>query len=211
MKRKYTDRLSLTTLGWAGGSVILAIANWRLVLTLVCGVVAMIIFYQNYRSVSPNQRLIWAVLGGSGSMAVCYLFITLAQSSANPLVGVGQGLEFLAILSTLGLVLYQNIINKRSDKTTGQLIIYLASEDQLTRLIALRQLHQRVINHTLTFQQEEQLKEYCHIILEQSESNSLRNVALETIETLQFMTLRPKLRRNHGFSDFSLISPKEVA
>jgi uncharacterized membrane protein (Fun14 family) len=211
VKRKYTDRLSLTTLGLAGGGVVLVMTNWRLVLTLSIGIFAMILFYQNYRSVSPNQRLLWAVLGSSFSMFVFYLFIVLIQSSSNFLVGFSEGIEFLAILSTLGLVLYQNIINKRPDKTTNQLILYLASEDDLTRLIALRQLHQRVINCGLSFQQEEQLKEYCQIILEQEDSNRLRNAALETIETLQFRSVKPKLKRDQTYNDLSLISPKEVA
>lgn len=213
MKHKYTDRLSLSTLGLTGGGVLLAIVNWRLVLSLCCGIAVMAIVYQYPRSDSPKKKLVWAVLGGSGSIFVCYLFIMLLQSDPNMWVGFAHGLEFLAVLITLAFILYQNIGKKRSDENTNQLILYLASEDRLTRLIALKRLHQKALNHSLSFLEEEQLKEYCSIILEEETSSALRNVALETIETLQFMAVKPKFKPNNNTNDISIVSTKtkEVA
>jgi len=208
VKHKYTDRLSLSTLGLAGAGVILAIVNWRLVLSLSCGIATMAIVYQYPRSDSPKKKLVWAVLSGSGSIFVCYLFIMLLQSDPNLWVGFAHGLEFLAVLITLGFVLYRNIGNNRSDESTDQLIIYLASEDRLTRLIALKQLHQKVLNHALSFVEEEQLREYCSIILQEEASSALRNVALETIETLQFMAVKPKFKPNNNANDISIVSTK---
>ncbi|PLS69208.1 MAG: hypothetical protein CV045_03515 [Cyanobacteria bacterium M5B4] len=206
MKRRYTDRFSWSTLGLTGGAIILTITNWRLVFTLLCGITVMTMIYRYPRSFNPNQRLKWSVLGGSASIFACYLLLMLLQSYPNGWVGLGQALEFIAIFTTLGLLLYQNLGNKPPHKTIDQLILYLASEDQLSRLIALRQLQQRVVSQSLSFQQEQQLKEYCQIILEHAQSDTLRDTALETMEMLQFVNLRPKLKSNSV-----LIVPKEVA
>ncbi|MCA1904287.1 MAG: hypothetical protein LDL47_05545 [Cyanobacteria bacterium KgW148] len=206
MKRRYTDRFSWSTLGLTGGAIVLTIANWRLVFTLLCGITVMTVIYCYPRSFNPNQRLKWAVLGGSASIFACYLLLMLLEAYPNSWLGLGEVLEFIAVFTTLGLVLYQNLTNKRPAKTIDQLILYLASEDPLTRLIGLRQLQQRVVNQSLSFQQEQQLKEYCQIILEQQQSEALRDTALETMEMLQFVNLRPKLKSNSV-----LIVPKEVA
>lgn len=206
MKRRYTDRFSWSTLGLTGGAIVLTITNWRLVFTLLCGITVMTVIYRYPRSFNPNQRLKWAVLGGSASIFACYLLLMLLQAYPNSWLGLGEVLEFIAVFTTLGLVLYQNLTNKRPAKTIDQLILYLASEDPLTRLIGLRQLQQRVVNQSLSFQQEQQLKEYCQIILEQQQSEALRDTALETMEMLQFVNLRPKLKSNSV-----LIVPKEVA
>ncbi len=209
MKRKYIHRLSLSNLGLTGAALILTITNWRLVLTLCCGIAVMLLAYQYPQGGSPNKRLTWAIVGGSGSIFICYLLIMIFQSYPNGWIGLGEILELVAVFATLGLVLYQNLSHKRQEKSTNQLILYLASEDNLTRLIALRQLQQRAINQSLTFQQEQQLKEYCQIILEQSHPSVLANTALEIMEVLQFIPLKTKLKQ--PLNDLSLISSQEVA
>lgn len=205
MKRKYTDRVSTSGLLLVGGAAVMVLTNWRLVLTLLCGTTAMLIAYQYRRSGTPSQRLLWAMGVGSGSVFTCYLLLMLLQSHPNGWVGVAAAVQFLAVLAILLLLLYQTWGERSKERTVDQLILQLASEDHLTRLIALQELQKKAAQHTLSFQQEQRLQEYCQILLAQNASPALTNAALATIESLQFAPLQPKLQYQ------TLVTPPEVA
>lgn len=189
----------------AGGVLVMVLTNWRLVVTLLCGTTAMLIAYQYRRSGTPTQRLVWALAIGSGSVFVCYLLLMLLQSHPNSWVSIATAVQFLAVLAILALLLYQNLGESSKARSVNHLILQLASEDHLTRLIALQELQRKASEHSLSFQQEQQLKEYCQILLEQNASPALTKAAWATIESLQFNPVQPKLRYQ------VLVTPPEVA
>jgi hypothetical protein len=132
-----------------------------------------------------NSKLAIAVAVGGGSMLLVYTMLSIWQSQTNNWLGFGESVQFLAILGILALLVRQLLhSNAQTNKThLDRLVLDLASDNDLQRLIAVRQLSSMETSFSL--EQEEAIAEYCQVLLQTENFVPVREAAFELLAALQ--------------------------
>jgi hypothetical protein len=107
-------------------------------------------------------------------------------------------LQLVATLGVLGLLIRQAFTQwlQRQQDNFDQLITQLMVNDDLTRLIAIKQINQYVQDNRLPAAQEKAIADYCQILLSRETEPTMRDALFETIESLHTLTELPLLRRS---------------
>jgi hypothetical protein len=146
-----------------------------------------------------NGKLAIAVTIGSSTMLLFYTILAIWNSQGDHWLGFGESLQFLAILAVLGLLLKQvfQTDSNQSQKRLNRLVLDLASENDLQRLIAVRQLGQSIKQIHLPLDQEQAIAEYCEVLLRSETFMPVREAAFELLESLQQVE-SPKIMPNQN-------------
>ncbi len=143
-----------------------------------------------------NGKLVIAVAVGGGSMLLIYTILAIWQAQSDYWLGFGESVQFLAILGSFALLLRQFLqSNAQANKTTlDQLVLDLTSNNDLQRLIAVRQL--RSMESSFSLEQEEAIAEYCQVLLQTEAFVPVREAAFELLAALQPSSASRKILTN---------------
>lgn len=199
--------------GWLLGlTVVVAMLfwNWKLLLATVVGVFVMLLVYlmqewdwqvhwadlRRYLSGS-NRQLALAV--GSGGVAAfsTYMAVCISVDSDSPWIASGAILQGFGTLATLILLVWQVVSRQisRDEALLNPMLTDLTDVDPLKRLIAVRQLTQRVTNAHLDVAARRQIADYFHLMLSREQEAVVRNAVLDGIQALDNIKLLGKGRQ----------------
>ncbi|MEE3715630.1 hypothetical protein V2H45_02600 [Tumidithrix elongata RA019] len=199
---------------WALVAVVLLIMlfwNWQLVMATMAGVMVMSLIYilqdwewhgllprlqKLWRS--PYRRLSLAVATGASTVFFTYTLLGIWSSVPDHWLASAEILQLTATFAVL-LLLAQQVIDRwvqKQQTSIDQLISRITSTDDLERLIAVRQLAQCVQQKRFPLSQERAIADYCHLLLSRESVPAIRDAALETIESLNYLNLPSSSVRN---------------
>jgi hypothetical protein len=184
------------------GLFLLTFWNWQLVIATLIGASTLIAVYvaqdwnwqlllakvQRFLN-SPNRSLILATIAGSGSIVFSYVSLMVWSSIDNHWLAGLIISQFVAILGILVLLFFKTINQwqQNSQQDINYLTAQLTSDDELERLIAVKQLAQSLRHKHLPLAQEQAIAQYCQILLNREEVETVRNGTLEVLEELKYL------------------------
>jgi hypothetical protein len=191
--------------------VMLLLWNWQLIAATSAGIFAMIAVYMmqdwNWNVVlwriqkflqSPYRLLPISVASGTVTVFLTYMVLAVWSDQENHWLASANILQLGASLSVLVLLVRQAFRQwlQRQQDNFDQLIAQLVVNDDLARLIAIKQINQYVQNNQLPVAQEKAIIDYCQILLNRETETTMRDAIFETLESLQSITDKPALKRS---------------
>jgi hypothetical protein len=127
-----------------------------------------------------------------------YMILAVWSDQQNHWLALANILQLSATLGILVLLVRQAFRQwlQRQQDNFDQLIAKLAVNDDLARLIAIKQINQYVQNNRLPVAQERAIADYCQILLNRETETTMREAIFETLESLQSITDKPALKRS---------------
>lgn len=205
MRRVFKQRHQFQLPNWvivAIALLVLSFWHWQLVMATLIGAVTLILVYvaqdwnwnlllarvQRFLN-SPNRSMILAAIAGSTSIILSYVGLMVWSSIDNHWLA---GLAITQSVATLGglVLLFFKTINQwqqNSQQNINYLTAQLTSEDELERLIAVKQLAQSLQQHHLPLDQEKAIAQYCQILLNRESVETVRSATLEVLEELKYL------------------------
>jgi hypothetical protein len=186
----------------ASGAVALLSWNWRLCLATGSGIGIMFLVYsfQNsgqipWRRVhrqlqSLNRPVVIALASGGIATLSTYMMAVIWRDSTSPWLAAGsimQGLGTLAVLILLArLILHRQA---EADQSHFQRVVSdLTVEDDLKRLIAVRQLTYLCKTNRLSLAKQRMVGEYLRLLLSHEQASLVHNAALDGLQLLSQKT-----------------------
>ena len=181
--------------------LMLSLWNWQLVVATVAGVIVMSLVYvwqdwnwgrlilRSQKLLShPNSKLTLAVGMGAGTVFLTYMIAAIWSNIENHWIASAGILQLAATLTVLGLLIKLAIDNwlTTQEANVEQLVAQFTANDELERLIAVRQVAQRVQQKRLPLNQEMAIAQYCQVLLGRETVPAIREAALETLEALNY-------------------------
>ncbi|GBO54078.1 hypothetical protein APA_2026 [Pseudanabaena sp. lw0831] len=191
--------------------VMLLLWNWQLIAATSAGIFAMIAVYMmqdwNWNAIlwriqkflqSPYRLLPLSVASGTVTVFLTYMVLAVWSDQENHWLASANILQLGATLGILVLLVRQAFRQwlKRQQDNFDQLIAQLAVNDDLARLIAIKQINQYVQDNQLPVAQERAIVDYCQILLNRETETTMREAIFETLESLQSITDKPALKRS---------------
>lgn len=191
--------------------VMLLLWNWQLIAATSAGIFAMIAVYMmqdwNWNVIlwriqkflqSPYRHLPLSVASGTATVFLTYTVLAVWSNQENHWLASASILQLGATLGILVLLVRQAFSQwlKRQQDNFDQLIAQLAVNDDLARLIAIKQINQYVQENRLPIAQERAIADYCQILLNRETETTMREAIFETLESLQSITEKPALQRS---------------
>jgi len=191
--------------------VMLLLWNWQLIAATSAGIFAMIAVYVvqdwNWNVIlwriqkflqSPYRHLPLSVASGTVTVFLTYTVLAVWSAQENHWLASASILQLGATLGILVLLLRQAFSQwlKRQQDNFDQLIAQLAVNDEMARLIAIKQINQYVQENRLPAAQERAIADYCQILLNRETETTMREAIFETLESLQSITEKPALQRS---------------
>ena len=185
--------------------VAMLIWNWKLLLAIFVGIVVMLLAYSipkwnweiNWSEIrrnlnSANSRL--AIAGTSGIVATFFTYMAAVIWVESPTVWMGMGAIFqgCGTLLTLVLLVWQifNFKFTQEEDDLQELLNNLTATDSLKRFLAVRQLHKMVANtKLLDIAVKKDITSCLQLLLSREEETVIRDVALESLESLDSLHL----------------------
>jgi len=181
---------------------LLSFWNWQLVIATLVGAITLILAYaaQNWNwnlllskvqrfLNSPNRPMILAAIAGCGSIVFSYISLMMWTSLDNHWLAGLAITQFLAVLGVLVLLVFKalNQWQQNSQQNLDYLATRLTSDDELERLIAIKQLAQSLRQRHLPLAQEQAIAQYCQVLLGREQVEIIRNATLEVLEELKYL------------------------
>jgi hypothetical protein len=191
--------------------VMLLLWNWQLIAATSAGIFAMIAVYMvqdwNWNVIlwriqkflqSPYRLLPLSVASGTVTVFLTYMILAVWSDQQNHWLALANILQLGATLGILGMLVRQAFRQwlQRQQDNFDQLIAKLTVNDDLARLIAIKQINQYVQNNRLPVAQERAIADYCQILLNRETETTMREAIFETLESLQSITDKPALKRS---------------
>jgi hypothetical protein len=191
--------------------VMLLLWNWQLIAATSAGIFAMIAVYMiqdwNWNVIlwriqkflqSPYRLLPLSVASGAGTVFLTYMVLAVWSDQENHWLASANILQLGATLGILVLLVRQAFRQwlQRQQDNFDQLIAQLAVNDDLARLIAIKQINQYVKDNRLPIAQERAIADYCQILLNRETETTMREAIFATLESLQSITDKPALKRS---------------
>ncbi|MBD2178259.1 hypothetical protein H6F42_15180 [Pseudanabaena sp. FACHB-1998] len=198
--------------------VMLLVWNWQLIAATSAGIMAMTAIYVmqdwNWNAIlwkihkffqSPYRYLPLSVASGTVTVFLTYTLLALWSSQDNHWLASASILQLGATLTVLVLLIRQSFSQwlQRQQNNFDQLITQLAVNDDLARLIAIKQITQYVQTNRLPAVQEKAIADYCNLLLNRETEITTREALFETLEALQPNVLKPSLRRSANSADIT--------
>jgi hypothetical protein len=190
----------------AGGAIALLSWNWRLCLATGSGIGIMFLVYkiQNsgqipwpriYRQLqSLNRPFVIALASGGIATLSTYMTAVIWRDSASPWLATGAILQGLGTLAVLVLLVWL-ILNRQiqADQSHFQHVVSdLTAEDELKRLIAVRQLTYLCKTNRLSPAKQRMVGEYLRLLLKHESESVVHDAALDGLQLLsQRIPLHP--------------------
>jgi hypothetical protein len=184
------------------GLLLLTFWNWQLVMATLVGAATLIFVYvaqdwnwdlllakvQRFLN-SPNRSIILAAIAGSGSIVFSYTSLMVWSSLDNHWLAGLIIMQLVAILGVLVLLFFKTINQwqQNSQQNINYLTAQLTSDDELERLIAVKQLAQSLRQRHLSLSQEQAIAQYCQILLNREGVETVRTATLEVLEELKYL------------------------
>jgi hypothetical protein len=191
--------------------VMLLLWNWQLIAATSAGIFAMIAVYMiqdwNWNVIlwriqkflqSPYRLLPLSVASGTVTVFLTYMVLAVWSDQENHWLASANILQLGATLGILVLLVRQAFRQwlQRQQDNFDQLIAQLAVNDDLARLIAIKQINQYVQKNRLPDTQESAIADYCQILLNRETEETMREAIFATLESLQSITDKPALKRS---------------
>jgi hypothetical protein len=191
--------------------ILLTVWNWQLITATSIGILAMITTYamQNWNwnvllwriqkfFQSPYRHLPLSVGSGVVTIFLTYTVFALWSSQENHWLASASILQMGAILTILVLLARQSFTQwlQRQQDRFDQLIAQLMVNDDLARLVAIKQITQYVHSNRIPAAQEKAIADYCQILLSRETETTMREAIFETLESLQLANIQPVLSRS---------------
>lgn len=191
--------------------VLLLLWNWQLIIATIAGIATMTAIYVmqdwNWNAIlwkthkflqSPYRYLPISVASGTVTVFLTYTLLALWSSQDNHWLASASILQLGATLAVLVLLIRQSFSQwlQRQQNNFDQLITQLAVNDELARLIAIKQITQYVQTNRLPAAQEKAIADYCNLLLNRETDIITREALFETLEALQPNALKPALKRS---------------
>ncbi|WP_103667541.1 hypothetical protein [Pseudanabaena sp. BC1403] len=191
--------------------VLLLLWNWQLIAATSAGIFAMTAVYVmqdwNWNVVlwriqkflqSPYRHLPLSVASGTVTVFLTYTVLAVWSNQENHWLASANILQLGATLGILVLLVRQAFKQwlQRQQDNFDQLIAQLSVNDDLARLIAIKQINQYVQNNRLPVAQERAIADYCQILLNRETETTMQEAIFETLESLQSITDKPALKRS---------------
>lgn len=191
--------------------VMLLLWNWQLIAATSAGILVMMALYViqewNWNVIlwriqkflqSPYRHLPLSVASGTFTVFLTYTMLAVWSNQTNHWLASANILQFGATLVILLLLVRQafNQWLQRQQDNFEQLVAQLAVNDDLARLIAIKQITQYVHDNRLPAVQERAIADYCNILLNRETETTMRDAIFETLEALQSITVKPALKRS---------------
>ena len=191
--------------------VMLLLWNWQLIAATSAGIFAMIAVYLmqdwNWNVIlwriqkflqSPYRHLPLSVASGTVTVFLTYMVLAVWSNQENHWLASANILQLGATLGVLVLLVRQAFSQwlQRQQNNFDQLITQLAVNDDLARLIAIKQINQYIQDNRLPAAQERAIADYCQILLNRETETTMREAIFEALESLQSITTKPALQRS---------------
>ena len=185
---------------WLAASIILTLLiawNWQLVLATAIGIGSMTLAYWllvgNWQiHWNHCQRFFQSYQGkfslavGSGVFAAIntYIATTIYSEAENRWLAVGNIFQGLTSLLTFLLLAWFFVSrgNRHSESEFERLLTGLTSENDLKRLMAVRQLTHFAQRHQFSVNYQEQLNEYFRVMLVRETEPSIQEALLDSLQ-----------------------------
>ncbi|PZO43442.1 MAG: hypothetical protein DCF19_05740 [Pseudanabaena frigida] len=196
--------------------VLLLIWNWQLIAAISAGIFAMLAIYVtqdwNWNQIlwrvqkffqSPYRHLPLSVASGSVTVFLTYTIFAVWSNQENHWLASANILQLIATLGILALLVRQSFHQwlQRQQDNFDHLIAQLTVNDDLARLIAIKQITQYVHDNRLPAAQEQAIADYCHLLLNREIESTTREAIFETLEALQTLNIKPTLKRSANNSN----------
>ena len=184
--------------------VMLLVWNWQLIAATSAGIFVMIAVYVvqdwNWNVIlwriqkflqSPYRHLPLSVASGAVTVFLTYTVLALWSDQSNHWLASANILQLGATLGILMILVRQAFKQwlQRQQDNFDQLIAQLAVNDDLARLIAIKQINQYVHDNRLPTIQERAIADYCQLLLNRETEPTMRDALFETLESLQSTSL----------------------
>jgi hypothetical protein len=185
--------------------LMLALWNWQLVVATIAGVVVMSLVYVwqdwNWSSLilriqklldHPNRQFTVAVSAGAGAVCFTYMAAAIWHAIDNYWLASASILQLVATLTVLVLLVKQAIDNwlKIQQSNVDNLVAQFTASDDLERLIAVKQLAQRLQQKRLPLNQEIAIAQYCQVLLSRETVPTIQDAALEILEAINYKQIK---------------------
>lgn len=180
--------------------------DWKLVVATGVGVGGMGLVYLALTKNWQQYWLVWqpvfkgsqgklTLAVGSGAIASLstYLAAAIWAESENRWLATGTILEGMGTVLTLGLLGW-HIINEQTHQSETQLdklLNQLTDENNLKRLIAVRQLIKLQGKENLSSRDRQQVEDYFRLLLKQESENLIRQAIVEHLQIEKKQSSRP--------------------
>ncbi len=190
--------------------IMLLVWNWQLILATGAGIFAMTAIYMiqdwNWNVIlwriqkflqSPYRHLPLSVASGTVTVFLTYTGFAIWSSQENHWLASASILQLASTIVILVLLIRQafNQWLQRQQDDFEHLITKLTVNDDLARLIAIKQINQYVQENRLPAAQEKAIADYCHLLLNRETETTTRDSLFETLESLQSFNNKPLLKR----------------
>jgi uncharacterized protein YggT (Ycf19 family) len=190
-------------------SIVVAIMlwDWKLLLALLVGLVAMVLVYSmqkwdwqsHWSDVrrtfnQPHRRLLLAVVSGLVAVFSTYLATEIWVDSTSSWIATGTIVQGLATLLTLVLLVWQivSFYGYQEEDQIDELLVNLTEKDPLKRLIAVRQLTKLVNRKRVDSHFRHNVGEYLQMLLRFEKETTIREAAFEGLQVLDVQPLTSK-------------------
>jgi hypothetical protein len=191
--------------------VMLLVWNWQLIAATSAGIAAMIALYilqdWNWNVIlwrvqkflqSPYRHLPLSVASGAVTVFLTYTILTLWSTQENHWLASANILQLGVTLGVFVLLVRQAFGQwlQRQQDDFDQLITQLTVNDDLARLIAIKQITQYIQANRLPAVQERAIADCCYLLLNRETEVTMREAIFETLEALQPNILKPTIKRS---------------
>ena len=191
--------------------IMLLLWNWQLILATSAGIFVMLAMYAiqdwNWNVVlwrvqkflqSPYRHLPISVASGTVTVFLTYTALAIWSNQENHWLASASVLQIGATLGILIILVRQSFSQwlQRQQDNFDQLIAQLMVDDELARLIAIKQINQYVQANRLPVTQQRAIADYCQILLSRETETIMREAIFETLESMQAIIDKPALQRS---------------
>jgi hypothetical protein len=191
--------------------VLLLVWNWQLIAAASMGIAVMIAIYViqdwNWNVIlwrvqkflqSPYRHLPLSVASGAITIFLTYTVLTIWSTQNNHWLASASILQLVATLGILLLLARQAFTqwHQRQQDNFEQLITQLTVNDDLARLIAIKQITQYIQDNQLPAAQERAISDCCKLLLNRETEVTIREAIFETLEAIQPHMIKPSLKRS---------------
>lgn len=191
--------------------VILFLWNWQLIAATIAGILVMVVMYalqdQNWHMLlwrihrflqSPYRHLTLSVASGTLTVILTYTILGLWSTQESHWLAIAGILQLVGTLGALVLLLNQSFQQwlQRQQNNFDQLISQLTAQDDLARLMAIKQVNQYVKDNYLPIAQEQAIADYCQLLLSRETDATMREALFTTLESLEPMAVNPILKKS---------------
>ncbi len=191
--------------------IILLLWNWQLIAATIAGILVMVAMYalqdKNWNMLlwrihrflqSPYRHLTLSVASGALTVMLTYTVLGLWSTQESHWLAIAGILQLVGTLGALVLLLRQSFQQwlQRQQNNFDQLISQLTAQDDLARLMAIKQINQYVQDNYLPIVQEEAIADYCQLLLSRETDSTMREALFTTLESLEPMTANLILKKS---------------